>query len=77
MASKPLSISLLSCPHSKLHPKISSLVWGGLLVVIGLIISLFIFLPFTLMWMEREGIMQSEIVNQNDNYHMVSLICRI
>ena len=35
-------------------------------------------LPFTLTWMELEGIMLSEISQaEKDNYHMVSLICGI
>ena len=34
------------------------------------------YLPFTLMWMELEGIMLSEISQaEKDNYHMVSPIC--
>ena len=36
------------------------------------------YLPFTLAWMELEGIMLSEISQaEKDNYHMVSLICGI
>ena len=36
------------------------------------------YLPFTMMWMKLEGIMLSEISQpEKDNYHMVSLICRI
>ena len=34
--------------------------------------------PFTLMWMELEGIMLSEISQlEKDNHHMVSLIHKI
>ena len=36
------------------------------------------YLPFELTWMELEGIMLSEISQeQNENYHVVSLICGI
>ena len=35
-------------------------------------------IPFTLTWMELEGIMLSEISqSEKDNHHMVSLICGI
>ena len=33
------------------------------------------YLPFTMMWMELEGIMLIEISNQDN--HMVSLLCEI
>ena len=36
------------------------------------------YLPFTLTWMELEGIMLSEISqSEKDNYHMISLVCGI
>ena len=33
--------------------------------------------PFISTWMELEGMMLSEVSQSEDNYHMVSLICRI
>ena len=36
------------------------------------------YLPFTLTWMELEGIMLSKISqSEKDNYHMISSICGI
>ena len=36
------------------------------------------YLPFTLTWLDLEGIMLSEISqSENDNYHMVSFKCGI